>query len=30
MDFRGQTTNFLAAIGGVDARPDVPARGYYK
>ena len=26
VDFRGQTTNFLAAIGGVDVRPDVPAR----
>ena len=26
LDFRGQTTNFLAAIGSVDVRPDVPAR----
>ena len=25
-DFRGQTTNFLAAIGGIDVKPDVPAR----
>lgn len=26
LDFRGQTTNFLAAIGSVDVKPDVPAR----
>ena len=26
MDFRGQTTNFLAAIGSVEVKPDVPAR----
>ena len=26
VDFRGQTTNFLAAIGGIDVKPDVPAR----
>jgi len=26
IDFRGQTTNFLAAIGGIDVKPDVPAR----
>lgn len=26
LDFRGQTTNFLAAIGGIDAKPNVPAR----
>ena len=25
-DFRGQTTNFLAAVGGIDVKPDVPAR----
>lgn len=24
--FRGQTPNFIAAIGGIDAEPDVPAR----
>lgn len=26
LDFRGQTTNFIAAIGGIDAKPNVPAR----
>lgn len=26
VDFRGQTTNFLAAVGGIDVKPDVPAR----
>ena len=26
VDFRGQTTNFLAAIDGIDVKPDVPAR----
>ena len=26
LDFRGQTTNFLAAIGSVEVKPDVPAR----
>ncbi|HAP70619.1 MAG TPA: flagellar biosynthesis protein FlgA [Flavobacteriales bacterium] len=26
VDFRGQTTNFLAVIGGIDVKPDVPAR----
>jgi flagellar P-ring protein precursor FlgI len=26
IDFRGQTTNFLAAVGGIDVKPDVPAR----
>ncbi len=25
-NFQGQTTNFLAAIGGIDVKPDVPAR----
>ena len=25
-NFQGQTTNFLAAIGGIDAKPDAPAR----
>lgn len=25
-NFKGQTTNFLAAIGGIDVKPDVPAR----
>ena len=25
-EFRGQTTNFLAALGGIDVKPDVPAR----
>lgn len=26
VDFRGQTTNFLAAVGGIDVKPDIPAR----
>lgn len=26
LDFRGQTTNFLAAVGSIEVKPDVPAR----
>ena len=30
LEFLGQTTNFLAAIGSIDVRPNVPARKYHQ